>query len=88
MATESARYYWKIGDVIRHKRTGHPYLVIHIYHQSATILVDLEDSSPLRPTLTLLNSEYPDYAPDHDMEQKKTVNNRMEWNYSPIPASL
>lgn len=65
----SARTNWQVNDVIRHKMTGHPFLVVHIYKYVCTIVVDLKDDRKLRPTLTLLPSDYDEYAPDWQMEE-------------------
>lgn len=71
------RPHWKVGEIIRHKNTGNPFRVIHIYKYVSTILVDLTDNAPLPPTLMLLPRNYDDYAVDSDMEFR---NDKWEFN--------
>ncbi len=70
---------FKVGEIIRHKLTGQPYRVIHIYKYYGTILIDLTDRNPLATTLTLKPCYYEDYAPDRDM---KMVGDW--WQYQPV----
>jgi hypothetical protein len=73
---------WNKNDIIRHKVTGHPYLVVHVYQHVSTIIIDLLDKSSLRITYTIVPSEYDNYTKDKNMEQtiKKNVIN---WEYKP-----
>ena len=78
---------WRVNDVIREKTTGHPFLVLHIYKFMCTIIVDLEDHTPLRPMLTLLPERYDEYATDWEMkaeEKKRGDSVDLDWKYSPI----
>ena len=85
-----ARPTWKVGNIIRHKATGHPYQVIHIFKfstatepspGSATVLIDLNDRSELPISFTLLPRNYDDYAVERDMELKK---DSITWQYNSI----
>jgi len=78
---------WKKGDMVRHKITGHPYKVIHIYRYVCTILIDLEDREQLAQPYILLPRSYDDYALDEVMQQVKK-NDSVEWQFSPFPLPL
>lgn len=70
------RINWKVNQVIRHRLTGHPYLILHVSKYFCTV-IDLETDDPLTPTWTLLQRNFDDYALDHDMRVKKNE----DWEY-------
>lgn len=59
---------WHKNDIIRDKRTGHPYLVVHVHKNVCSLVVDLEDKRALAPLFALLPKVYDQYALDSDME--------------------
>lgn len=61
---------WKINDVIRHIKTGHPYLVTHISRYSCTI-IDLQSNESPLPSLTILPRDYAEYGSDQELTLKK-----------------
>lgn len=80
----SVKAYWKTNDIIRHKTTGHPFLVIHVYKYICTIIVDLESNTALTQTLALLPKDYDKYANEHNMQAKESKNDIIEWKYKSI----
>lgn len=79
MENKETRINWKINDIIRHRLSGHPYLIIHISRYACTV-VDLESHESPLPSFTLLPRNYSDYARDRDLELKKNG----EFTYHPI----
>lgn len=73
---------WTPNSVIRHRDTGEALLVIHVY-RNCTIVVNLEDKSPLVIPMALLEREYHYWARDTDMENKDPVNYGKDWDYKP-----
>jgi hypothetical protein len=53
-------------QVIRHKKTGKPVLVVHVY-RNATIVADLEDPNSPTKIMTILIRDYGDWFPDEKM---------------------
>lgn len=82
------RWKWSKGEVIRHIKDGHPYLVLHVYKHSCTILCDLEDKNPLPQARVLLLREYGNYTTDINMVAKGTDDGTITWEYNPIPLTL
>lgn len=74
---------WKVGDIIRHKGSGHPYLVTGIRKYLCTYVVDLEDKNLPRPSLVFTKADYDNYAADKDMDER-TMNDTIEWHYNPL----
>lgn len=62
---------WKKGDLIRNIKTGQPYLVIHLYLHTATMIVEANEPSPTRTPFIILPADYPNYAPDNNFIEKK-----------------
>ena len=71
---------WTPNSVIRHRDTGVALLVVHGY-RICTIVVDLNDKSPLVAPKALLEREYPNYARDVDMRNEDSVNFGKKWHY-------
>jgi hypothetical protein len=82
------RYNWNKGDVIRNRETGHPYMVLHVYKATATLVVDLEEKEPLPIPHTILIREYGKYTADLNMRTKGILNDSIEWEYNPLPETL
>ena len=82
------RYNWNKGDVIRNRETAHPYLVLHVYKATATLVVDLEDKEQLAQPRVILIREYNKYTADLNMQTKGILNDSIEWEYSPLPETL
>lgn len=84
----SIRPTWKAKDIIRNKLTGHPYKVLHVFNYNATIIVDLEDRSPLPLMYSLLPREYSNYAKDSDMEFNEFITRKPKFEFKPTHAGL
>ena len=74
---------WHKGDIIRNKQDGKPYLVINVFLDSSTAIVDAQDSSLLTPLYNLPIREYHNFALDRDMEFEEQEND-LKWNFNPI----
>lgn len=70
MEPQTARVIWTAKDVIRHKITGKPYLVKHVWIDIATDVIDLEAAIDPQPTVTILPRSYSYYALDRDFTLK------------------
>ncbi len=73
---------WKKNDIIRHKISGHPYLVIHIYKNMGTIVTDMMVNSNPSITFTILPRDYNQYAMDSDMRYNDETL-IVSWQYAP-----
>jgi|GEM_PF-4455805 len=73
---------WKVGEIIRHKSTGHPYLVQHIYKFVSTLVIDLCDPQTPIPGLFILPRNYDDYATDTCFQVKSTLNPTIEYTHT------
>lgn len=73
----SGRVKWKKGSLIRHRKTGHPLLVLQVHQFTATLVVDLESKDPMATTYALLPGQYNNYALEEDMVMKNG-----KWEYS------
>ncbi len=76
---QTSRTPWKQKDIIRDKTTGHPYLVIHVFIDTSTEIIDLEDKNYLRRSIHLMPSGYDQYVLDKDM-----VHSKEGFNYVPL----
>lgn len=65
------------GQIIRHKQTGQPLYVLHVY-RIATIVIDPQEKGIVFPRV-LLERDYPNYAKDDDMDKKGD-----SWEYHPV----
>ena len=68
---------WKVNQVIRHRDTGHPYLILHTSNYYIS-MVDLMVDPPLAIMLTLLPRHYDEYALDSDIKLKKNEVKELE----------
>ena len=58
---------WKKGEIIRNKKNGKPYLVVHVFPSLATMIVDIGQHELQIPVL-LLQRDYGNYDCDVNME--------------------
>jgi len=70
---------WKRNDIIRHKATGHPYKVLHLFKNCSTLLEDLQDRAIPRGCFNLDPSHYDEFCVDTDLELKEN-----KWVYNQI----
>ena len=68
---------WKINDIIRHRDTNHPYLVLHTSNYYTSI-VDLMEGALLVQMLTLLPRHYEEYVLDKELRLKKNEKKELE----------
>lgn len=61
---------WKANEVIRHIHSGHPFLVIHVFSRTGTLICDLESGLVAAPGQVLLPKNYTEFAKDSQMEQQ------------------
>lgn len=80
--TEGVLPMWTANSVIRNRDNGMVLLVIHVY-RNCTIVVNLQDKSPLTMPLVLLEREYTYWSRDTDMENDEPVNYTGKWDYHP-----
>jgi hypothetical protein len=78
---ENLKVRWHKNDIIRHKITGHPLLVLHIYKNICTIVVDLESTEPLSQTYALLPKCYNYYAHDSEMKCEEEETKVSNWHF-------
>jgi hypothetical protein len=81
--TEEGLPMWVANSVIRHRDTGKALLVIHTY-RNCTIVVSLEDKSPLVAPMALLEREYHYWSRDVDMENDDPIEYEKDWHYRPV----
>lgn len=62
---------WKKDDLIRNIYTGKPYLVIHLFLHTATLIVDAEEHCPTRIPFVILPADYSNYASDNNFIEEK-----------------
>lgn len=62
---------WKKGDLIRNIATGKPFLVIHLYLHTATMIVDATDTTSTRIPFIILPADYLNYSSDTNFIEKK-----------------
>ncbi len=67
----TTRVHWHDNDIIRHKLTGKPYRIIHIWIDRAIELMDLESKNALEPVILLKPSHYNEFAKDRDFTFKE-----------------
>jgi len=73
---------WAKGDIIRSIISGKPFLVLHIFIDSCTMVADLEArQSPATPII-ILPRDYDQYAKDLQMEFEEDAEGR-SWSYQP-----
>lgn len=77
---------WKPGEIIREKKSGRAFLVLHVYKNICTIISDLRESTPV--AIVLLPARYNEFASDDEMEADIDEDvggeiRRMEWKYEP-----
>lgn len=80
---ENLEVKWHKNDIIRHKLTGHPLFVLHVYLNICTLVVDLVSNQPLSPTYALLPKCYNYYARDEDMKCKEKEDKVTNWKHEP-----
>lgn len=54
-------------QIIRHRLTGRPLLVVHVY-RTCTMVVDSEDSNNPTKVMALLERDYYNWLPDEEMK--------------------
>jgi hypothetical protein len=74
---------WTASQVIRNRDNGMVLLVVHVY-RSCTIVVNLNDNSPLIMPMVLLEREYHYWSRDTDIENTDPVNYEGDWYYHPV----
>jgi len=77
---------WKVGDLIRHKNSGKPYVVVHLYHQVGTMIADMEERHPV--ARMLFKRDYEDFARDRDMQITESPEHDVSWKFDPIPQTI
>lgn len=82
--SNNIRIKWRKNDIIRNKSNGHPLLVLHVYKNMCTMVVDLEDTKALSVTYALLPKEYYHYAVDGDMKCEEESDNKTHWTFEPL----
>ncbi len=75
---------WTKNDIIRHKMSGKPYKVIHVYTGIATMMVDMTYGGELTTAEMLFPRDYISYAKDKDFECKKKQNDELQFKYKPL----
>lgn len=78
---ENLEVKWHKGDIIRNKSTAHPFLVLHIYKNICTLLVDLEAKEELASSFVLLPKAYNKYAVDSEMKCEEYKEEIKNWRF-------
>ena len=80
--TEGVLPMWTADQIIRNRDSGMVLLVIHVY-RNCTIVVNLNDKSPLTMPMVLLEREYSYWSRDTDMKNEDEVDFEKKWYFKP-----
>lgn len=80
---EGAMPMWTPSQIIRHRDTGQPLLVLHVY-RTCTIVAPVNSTAMLVTPLVLLEREYHYFTRDTDEENTDPVNYEGHWKYHPV----
>lgn len=77
---------WKVGDIIRHRSTGTPFVVIQPYRPVGIMIAPMQERYPA--IRMLFKRDYEDFARDCDMQITETPEHNVTWKFDPVPQII